>query len=53
MDEATILGTIKWALFNESLFDPELEFVSWCNDGNSFIAKDKDGSEFRIIVRRE
>lgn len=53
MKEASqIIEDIKYILFNDRTFDPELKFVTWVSDSESFIVS-KDGKEYRISVKEE
>ena len=38
---------------NENGFSHGLQFVTWVGDGQCFIVKDTDGSEYRIRVSKE
>ena len=38
---------------NEKGFSHGLKFVSWAGDGQCFIVKDADGTEYRIRVSKE
>lgn len=48
-----IAEDIKWVLFDDRNFDLSLKFHSWTGNGNSFIVKDDDGNEYRVIVNKE
>lgn len=56
-----IVEDVKWFMFgdeskeikNENGFSHELQFVTWAGDGQCFIVKDTDGTEYRIRVSKE
>ena len=60
-DSSQIVENIKWFLFddeskeikNEMGFSHGLQFVTWAGDGQCFIVKDADGTEYRVRVSRE
>ena len=60
-NSSQIVEDIKWFMFddeskdikNENGFSHGLQFVTWAGDGQCFIVKDADGTEYRIRVSKE
>ena len=60
-NSSQIVEDIKWFMFddeskeikNENGFSHGLQFVTWVGDGQCFIVKDADGTEYRIRVSKE
>lgn len=60
-NSSQIVEDVKWFMFddeskeikNENGFSHGLQFVTWVGDGQSFIVKDADGTEYRIRVSKE
>lgn len=48
-----IIEDIKRTLFDDRKYDNSFEFETWSGDSNSFIIKDEDGQEYRVIVEKE
>ncbi len=48
-----IIEDIKRILFDDKKHDNSFEFETWTGDSNSFIIKDEDGQEYRVIVEKE
>lgn len=48
-----IVEDIKWTLFDDRNFETSFKFETWSGDGHSFIVKDEDGQEYRVIVEKE
>lgn len=60
-NSSQIVEDVKWFMFddeskeikNENGFSHGLQFVTWVGDGQCFIVKDADGTEYRIRVSKE
>lgn len=60
-NSSQIIENIKWFMFddeskeikNENGFSHGLQFVKWIGNGQSFIVKDTDGTEYRIRINKE
>ena len=60
-NSSQIVEDVKWFMFgdeskeikNENGFSHGLQFVTWAGDGQCFIVKDADGTEYRIRVSKE
>ena len=60
-NSSQIVEDIKWFMFddeskeikNDNGFSHGLQFVAWAGDGQCFIVKDADGTEYRISVSKE
>ena len=48
-----IIEDIKWTLFDDRTFEQSFKFETWVGDGHSFIIRDDDGQEYRVMVTRE
>ncbi len=48
-----IVEDIKWTLFDDRNFETSFKFETWTGNSNSFIIKDEDGQEYRVIVEKE
>lgn len=52
-NSSQIIEDIKWTLFDDRNFDNSFKFEAWTGNSNSFIIKDEDGQEYRVIVEKE
>ena len=60
-NSSQIVEDVKWFMFgdeskeikNENGFSHGLQFVTWADDGQCFIVKDDDGTEYKIRVSKE
>ena len=52
-NSSQIIEDIKWILFDDRNYDNSFKFKTWSGNSNSFIIKDEDGQEYRVIVEKE
>lgn len=50
---SAIIEDIKWTLFDDRNYNNSFKFETWSGNSNSFIIKDEDGQEYRVIVEKE
>ena len=48
-----IIEDIKYILFDDRNFESSFKFITWIGNGNSFVVRDDDDREYRVVVIRE
>lgn len=48
-----IIEDVKRTLFDDRNYCNSFKFETWSGNSNSFIIKDEDGQEYRVIVEKE